>query len=154
MFCVRATEWHLALGEHDTKKITEQVLKILILLQRYILKFHSIAVTNSYLHGYKKYIYISCVLWLISFKRLPEYGWNLQAPLSGNALIYQFYILVSVIYVPQRLRHRILKIAIKLLSGFFLTSNIKIEISEINPLQKNRAGVIRRYSPTERLNKR
>jgi len=68
VFCVRATEWHLTLGERDTKKITEQVDKSLILLQKGILKFRLQTIINSYFNGCKKYIYISCVLWLISFK--------------------------------------------------------------------------------------
>jgi len=80
LFSVRVTEWHLALGERDTKKITEQVYKSLILLQRDILKCHLQAVTNSYSHGYKKNIYISCILWLISFKMFARIRLEFTSP--------------------------------------------------------------------------
>lgn len=48
------SEWHLALGEHNKKKIAEEIYTSLTLLPRDITKFHLKTVINSYLHVCKK----------------------------------------------------------------------------------------------------
>jgi hypothetical protein len=80
VFCVGSTGVELATRGTRHEENYWAGTKILILLQTDILKFHLKTVTKSYLHGCKKYVYISCILWLISFKMFARIRMEFTSP--------------------------------------------------------------------------